>query len=49
MDKNACSATPAASPAPALAETCPAGNVHVVTKVDEDVILNVERGLRGRK
>ena len=49
MDATACSATPAASPSPALAETCPAGNVAVVTKVDEDVILNVERGLRDRK
>ena len=49
MDATACPATPAASPAPALVETCAAGNVAVVTKVDEDVILNVERGLRGRK
>ena len=49
MDATACPATPAASPAPALVETCAAGKVAVVTKVDEDVILNVERGLRGRK
>ena len=41
MDATACPATAAASPATALVETCAAGNV-----VEQDVILNVERGLR---
>ena len=44
-----CPSTRAASSAPALAETCAAGYVAVGTKDDDDVILNVERGLRGQK